>query len=106
MKRISREDIEAMYPISRDLTEQEIKMIKMPVTGDTKFTPGPWKLDYSDQLEWALSSDNYEITSGFADYSPSKVDAQLMASAPDLYEALEEILEINIRSMGWQGNTR
>ena len=60
---------------------------------ETKFTPGPWKLDYSDQLEWILTADCYEITSGFADYAPSKVDAQLMAAAPDLYEALEALVK-------------
>ncbi len=70
----------------------------------TKFTGGSWKLDYSDEYcEWSIaSSDSLRpITEGFADYAPTKHDAQLMASAPDLYEALETLLLKNINGAGW-----
>lgn len=89
MKQISREDLEKMYPTGRDLTEQEIKMYKMPVAGNKKFTPGPWKLQIfaSDDHLYVHKNGTWiaEIRNNVEENMP---DAHLIASAPDLYEAL------------------
>ena len=61
---------------------------------NTKFTPGPWILDFNDDnYEWGIDAAVTNITQGFGDYAPSKANAQLMASAPDLYEALEALVK-------------
>lgn len=62
---------------------------------ETKHTPGPIYVEKcpcgSPSCElYQLSSGSFYVGSGFR-----KVDAQLYAAAPDMYEALEKIVEMN-----------
>lgn len=62
----------------------------------TKFTPGPWALDYIEGIEWGISAwDDGELTIGIGSSKDliSREDASLIASAPDLYEALEALVK-------------
>jgi len=61
---------------------------------NTKFTEGPWILEYDKNRDWELSTDEEVITLGFADYSPDIHNAHLMAASPLLYKALEDLLRI------------
>lgn len=62
---------------------------------NTKFTKGPWKTDFCEvQHCWSLTSEDTEITMAWASEAPTREDGHLIASAPDLYEQLQEALEI------------
>lgn len=64
-------------------------------------TPGPWKAEYSEGDEWeVLAGANLPIAyiSGWAGRS-AKVNARLIAAAPDLLAALAGIIEIGKRDM-------
>lgn len=58
---------------------------------EKKWTPGPWTLDTSEK--WPQVYANETVISS----STERIeDAHLIAAAPDLYEALEELLEHGI----------
>jgi hypothetical protein len=72
-----------------------------------KHTPGPWKIAHPYTTEW----DGCEIQFGsdgecVTDYVYSEADAKLIAAAPEMLEALEEILNLEIKHMGdyWSGD--
>lgn len=62
---------------------------------DRKWTPGPWVMDEENQGEWGV---NYSIQMAnnrlvdVAEMVGTKEDANIIAAAPDLYEALEGML--------------
>lgn len=49
----------------------------------TKHTPGPWKVKH-----WYIIGPNGEVDSDF-----NKANAQLIAAAPELYEACKKLLK-------------
>lgn len=60
-------------------------------------TPGPWKaLEYNELSGFVLVSDNAEIAhiheSNHSNPDTGKANARLIATAPDLLEALEQLL--------------
>lgn len=66
----------------------------------TDWTPGPWRMEWqtpnmgNENATIALVGD-YRVTASTPDYEvhgPDKVDARLIAAAPELYEALEAIV--------------
>jgi len=65
---------------------------------ETKFTPGPWEwdgdvwdYDYAEEAPWLIGKDNQIIIKGEIDCA-NKANAHLIAAAPDLYEAIKELL--------------
>lgn len=80
------------------------------MSGETKWTPGPWVVsDSQDEVSVCMGTaidSPYEYTCGHVWQTPdvywSEADkedianAQLIAAAPDLYEALEDMLS------GWK----
>ena len=59
---------------------------------DMKHTPGPWRVDYAMGIRGA---DNVPLAYVLSDSSSVPTpDAQLMAAAPELLEALEMLLTI------------
>ena len=63
---------------------------------ERKWTPGPWKFDVFDEFPSAIENyDGKEVLFGCGCCgSPGlgRDDAHLIASAPDLYEALEDVM--------------
>jgi len=73
----------------------------------SEWTKGPWLIDYSSG-DYAAIIDHRELTSdqrdiayingevgdadGFADAAVARANARLIAAAPDLYEAIEDII--------------
>lgn len=62
---------------------------------ERKFTKGPWEV--SPDMQWNNGAKVYEINYGeygevVAESVYEKEDANLIAAAPDLYEALEEMV--------------
>lgn len=73
-----------------------------------KYTPGPWHWEYpaGDALAELVASDNNTIICDFGDNEtyyptagkePNKADAKLIAAAPELLEALIEVIRISDR---------
>ena len=62
-----------------------------------KFTPGPWNTEYSYRKDWyEIYGDEGMIMIAAAFNCQHKLDranAALIAAAPDMYEALENLLE-------------
>ena len=58
---------------------------------ETKFTPGPWRYEYEDGYCGELIGANGGMICTFTD-EPNEANANLIAAAPDLYEALKEVL--------------
>lgn len=65
---------------------------------ETKFTPAPWEVkqgkDHKDNYTVYTKADNYHIayvTTDIDDYM-QKANANLIASAPEMYKMLEEVL--------------
>ena len=73
----------------------------MPKMPDPKWTPGPWLFETSRDMDpgchKAIRGANHELVLGPYGYEVEGIevandsDARLIASAPDLYEALEEM---------------
>ena len=64
----------------------------------SKFTPGPWQINgshiYTADPERALLAQVFNPGERVSDY-PLVENARLIAAAPELYEALERIVENN-----------
>lgn len=91
---------------------------------EKKFTPGPWSVvdDYSGYIE--VHGPSFKISAVLIatdldekDFQVCTNDAALIASAPDLYDALEEILYLEtalrritnidrIRDLRWEQGER
>jgi len=68
----------------------------------TKFTPGPWRTERPDQdCNWLsiIIGDCHKIAEVTYDRLEAS-NAHLIAAAPDLYEALELILELRGKELG------
>jgi predicted GNAT family acetyltransferase len=65
---------------------------------DERFTPGPWKAKLDHQYYWSVYSDSetYFRIASASDILPDRgeANARLMASAPDLLEALKAAKEV------------
>lgn len=61
---------------------------------NSKHTPGPWKYDFqSVDREWAIVTNPYGlIVANVNADSRQTANARLIAAAPDLLEALEQIM--------------
>lgn len=62
-------------------------------------TPGPWKLEYDYSLVMPFKRGNYIVTSGpigpsEADRDELRANARLIASAPELLQALQDMLDM------------
>jgi len=77
----------------------------------TKFTPGPWhpkaaKHSTDGEIDWGVGADidgqRYCIAEAFGRVAyttktPAEANARLIAAAPDLYEALRAVLDLDNR---------
>ena len=63
---------------------------------NTKHTPGPWELLYTGEI-W---SNRGHIAKAPNQHPSDKANARLIAAAPDLLEAAEEIVNSAIRHQG------
>ncbi len=76
----------------------------------TQFTPGPWKVGVNKNTGmpatevWARS-EALCVASGFGDGPESEANAKLIASAPELLAALEDVLNCDgdLKSMDFDG---
>ena len=63
---------------------------------ETKFTPGPWDLEkypYNDIISgWFIKAAEDEVSFIRIGDIQEEADAHLIAAAPELYEALDEII--------------
>ena len=60
-----------------------------------KFTPGPWEKEYSarrDEWEIYIDGDCIALASVYPNVPEYGANAALMAAAPDMYEALEKLI--------------
>lgn len=63
----------------------------------TQFTQGPWITAKADRAIGIFSNGNATFFVAKA-YGPDRAkNAHLIASAPELYEALEEIIDMNVQ---------
>lgn len=70
----------------------------------TKYTPGPWKIKKISKEEWQINSDLrdeclFQITPPFNEINLSvedKANARLITAAPDLLEALKQLVSVAI----------
>lgn len=75
---------------------------------ETKFTPGPWKAEFREyggydcmSASWSIVSDESEFatldcrTRDHANDPQQEANANLMAAAPELFDALKELHEIS-----------
>lgn len=67
----------------------------------SKHTPGPWqatsweaKSGGTDWVVWGPKSPNHDYHSDLRGDFGSEADARLIAAAPDMYEALRELMDI------------
>ena len=59
---------------------------------DTKFTPGPWHTWY-EKMEISIYDQNSDLICGPIKQCPEQeANAHLIAAAPELYEALNDLL--------------
>lgn len=76
----------------------------------TEHTPGPWeahhqKMDSID-YEWSLQTPTHAFL--MFDFSPTlapdecNANARLIAAAPELLDALRELVELQIYATGWE----
>ena len=63
----------------------------------TKFTPGPWEVRAPQANEWQADYEIYDQNGDFpALFNQPEIhaaNARLIASAPELYEALQKVLD-------------
>jgi hypothetical protein len=59
---------------------------------NTQHSQGPWRYDYQDGYCGEIVAKNGKVVATFTD-EPSAPDARLIAAAPDLLEALKDIVE-------------
>lgn len=86
----------------------------------TKFTPGPWatksaRIPVDGEFDWCVSTSidgaDYVIAEAFGRVAEqirpnAEANARLMAAAPELYEALEELLQDIQQYEAWQRPAR
>lgn len=60
---------------------------------NTKFTAGPWILDKHDVIRTQLKNDSYTTIVLAENIHGNTGNAALIAAAPEMYEALEFILQ-------------
>ena len=65
------------------------------VMSETKFTPGRWSVSIDDDGEYAITKDGSFITCAFPtelgfEEGTAEANANLIASAPELYETLKQ----------------
>ncbi len=54
-------------------------------------TPGPWKSVFDDETEdWRIVANGWQVADGITG-DPKNNDARLIAAAPDLLEACEQV---------------
>ena len=60
-----------------------------------KFTPGPIQKEFNNDAKWLLTDeDGYPIADVYGgDMITDEANANLFAAAPDMYEALDNLLE-------------
>ena len=67
-----------------------------------KFTPGPWGYEYLEAFHWIFWADNDgdPFVVGYLDDTgrpaEDEANAALIAAAPDMYEALEELQRVYV----------
>lgn len=60
---------------------------------DVTFTPGPWKAVYIGSSDWdVLDAAGNDVTTAGDVGAQAKPNAYLIAAAPDLYEALHDLV--------------
>lgn len=62
----------------------------------SKFTTGPWKMEeerYGGEYVITTSRDNWYIALAYGGTPGGSADARLITAAPDMFEALEAMLE-------------
>lgn len=57
-----------------------------------KFTPGPWEIEIMPSGRTTVTHGQFFIAGNDSDYGLMSANAQLIAAAPDLLEALEKLL--------------
>lgn len=75
----------------------------------SKHTPGPWYLDEVSADDWQVNSDLhdhclFQITPTIGVQSlteEDKANAQLIAAAPDMLEALQSLIVCDFGANGW-----
>ena len=70
----------------------------------TKFTKGPWKIKEHDMGEFIYCSQGYPLALP-CDRPEHNANSHLIAAAPDLYEALNELTDryVNMVDSGYCG---
>lgn len=58
---------------------------------ERKWTPGTWFAAEDSEGFWVIDSDGYRVGSADAASHNPKANAHLIAAAPDLYEALDNL---------------
>lgn len=67
----------------------------------TKFTPGPWRASWSMVGQWLVYMGGRQCEMALP--ADRKADAHLIAAAPELYEALHELLRSHVESWREEG---
>jgi len=67
---------------------------------ETKHTPGPWKIvrDASDFIQGVEVDSGWICDTQFNSIPSCEANAKLIAAAPDLLEALQEVIKISDRN--------
>lgn len=65
----------------------------------SKYTPGPWVARAARELGWLIFADDDEVVESLDSRERygtihSEADAHLIAAAPDLLEALEQVFKV------------
>ena len=74
---------------------------------ESKFTPGPWGFQESEVYKntWRITADGQRLASldsDDGDPAQTQANAELMADAPRLLEALRNLLTYSEPLLGWQ----
>ena len=62
-------------------------------TLETKWTPGPWEVQAQDERWVVVSAVTGKPITGWGNVRQLSPDAELIAAAPELYEALEQAMD-------------
>lgn len=75
----------------------------------TKWTPGPWSNDRIGEIAVSLGDDNIALVCFEGELNDEKeceANAHLIAAAPELYEALKEVVALSDRKQHAWDNAR